>query len=70
MSDAIQIHDLSTLSGASRQALLARTEADLGPFLDAVQPIIAAVRAEGSARRWPALPGISTRRRSRPTAWA
>ncbi|MGO1078751.1 histidinol dehydrogenase [Inquilinus sp. CA228] len=47
MSDAIRFHDLSTLSAAGRHALLARTEADLGPFLDAVRPIVAAVRAEG-----------------------
>ena len=47
--DAIAFHDLSKLAPAQRAALLARTEADLSPYLRAVEPIIAAVREQGDA---------------------
>ena len=42
-----RLHDLSQLSDVERQALLQRTEADLGPFLERVSPIIDAVRVDG-----------------------
>ena len=47
MSNPIAWHELGTLSPAQRQALLTRSEADLGPFLEKVVPIIEAVRTEG-----------------------
>jgi histidinol dehydrogenase len=40
-------YELGNLSTAERAALLRRTEADLEPFIDAVRPIIQAVRLEG-----------------------
>ncbi|WP_226573422.1 histidinol dehydrogenase [Acuticoccus sediminis] len=43
----ISVHTLSELSAEARAALLRRAESDLGPFLDKVAPIIAAVREEG-----------------------
>jgi histidinol dehydrogenase len=43
----VSLHDLSTLDAAARKNLTRRTEADLGPFLAKVKPIIAAVRDEG-----------------------
>lgn len=43
----VALHDLSTLSSAERDALLTRTEDDLGPFIEKVMPIIAAVRERG-----------------------
>ena len=43
----VSLHDLSTLDAAARKNLTRRTEADLGPFLEKVKPIIAAVRDEG-----------------------
>lgn len=45
----ISFYELSTLSQDARTALLRRTEDDLGPYLEAVQPIIDAVRREGDA---------------------
>lgn len=44
---AISFHDLASLSAGQRAALLKRSEADLGAFIEKVKPIIAAVRAEG-----------------------
>jgi len=44
---AVALHNLSSMSDADRAALLLRTEDDLGHFLDAVEPIIAAVKEEG-----------------------
>src|SRR5262245_30909397 len=44
MPDAVSLHDLSTLSPAQRAQLLVRSEADLGPILEKVKPIIAAVK--------------------------
>lgn len=49
MGGAVRFHELAHMSVAERTALMARAEADLGPFLDAVRPIIAAVRDEGDA---------------------
>lgn len=47
MTRDISFYDLSTLSAAERGALLTRTQADLSPFIEKVQPIIEAVRREG-----------------------
>ncbi len=41
------LHDLSRLDATARKALTRRAEADLGPYLEKVKPIIAAVRDEG-----------------------
>lgn len=49
MSKAVNLHDLSKLSSAERTQLLVRSEADLGPIIEKVKPIIAAVKAEGDA---------------------
>ncbi len=49
MTAAVNLHDLSTLSADQRASLMRRAEADLGPFLDRVAPIIEAVRTEGDA---------------------
>lgn len=46
---SISFYDLSRLDDSQRQALLNRTEADLSSYLDAVAPIIEAVRREGDA---------------------
>src|SRR5215468_7028553 len=43
----VSLHDLSKLSPAQRAQLLVRSEADLGPIIEKVKPIIAAVKAEG-----------------------
>ena len=43
----VSLHDLSKLSPAQRAQLLVRSEADLGPIIEQVKPIIAAVKAEG-----------------------
>src|SRR5215470_4373604 len=45
----VSLHDLSKLSPAQRAQLLVRSEADLGPIIEKVKPIIAAVKAEGDA---------------------
>jgi histidinol dehydrogenase len=45
----VSLHDLSKLSAAERAALLVRSEAELGPIIERVKPIIAAVKAEGDA---------------------
>lgn len=47
MSKDVSLHDLSKLSPAQRAQLLVRSEADLGPIIEKVKPIIAAVKAEG-----------------------
>lgn len=49
MARDISLHDLSKLSAAERARLLVRSEADLGPIIEKVRPIIAAVKAEGDA---------------------
>jgi len=49
MSKTVSLHDLSKLSPAQRAQLLVRSEADLGPIIEKVRPIIAAVMAEGDA---------------------
>jgi histidinol dehydrogenase len=43
----VSLHDLSLLSAAQRAQLLVRSEADLGPIIEKVKPIIAAVKTEG-----------------------
>ena len=48
MSD-IRFHDLATLTPPERAALLRRAETDLSEYVRRVEPIIAAVRAEGDA---------------------
>lgn len=47
MPHRIRVHDLAELSPDQRAQLLERTEDDLGPFLERVDPIIEAVRTEG-----------------------
>lgn len=49
MNRAVRVHQLAELSAGERAALLSRTESDLSRFLEAVQPIIDAVRREGDA---------------------
>src|SRR5258706_6016873 len=49
MSRSVSFHDLARLDAAGRDALLARAESDLGPFIDKVRPILEAVRIEGDA---------------------
>lgn len=46
---SISFHDLAQAGAAARAGLLRRAESDLTPFLAQVEPIIAAVRAEGDA---------------------
>ena len=46
-SATVSLHELSTLDASARKALTRRTEADLGPYLEKVKPIIAAVRDDG-----------------------
>ncbi|GAB5378555.1 MAG: histidinol dehydrogenase [Acuticoccus sp.] len=43
----ISVHVLATLAPDAREKLLSRTEADLGPFIEKVLPIIDAVAREG-----------------------
>jgi histidinol dehydrogenase len=47
MPDICNFHELARLSEAERAALMKRTEADLGPIIEKVRPIIAAVKSEG-----------------------
>jgi histidinol dehydrogenase len=47
LSSTVSLHELTSLDSEARCRLTRRTEADLGPYLEAVKPIIAAVRAEG-----------------------
>ncbi len=47
MPRAISFHDLSRLKPSARAQLLVRSEADLGPIIEAVRPIIEAVRVGG-----------------------
>jgi histidinol dehydrogenase len=47
MADTCNFHELAKLSSDERAALMKRADADLGPFLEKVRPIIDAVRAEG-----------------------
>ncbi|MDX1604862.1 MAG: histidinol dehydrogenase [Candidatus Competibacterales bacterium] len=49
MSRTVRLHELARLDPQARAALLERTESDLGPFLEAVRPVIEAVRREGDA---------------------
>ena len=49
MTNPVALHELSQLSRAERTELLTRSEADLGPFIEKVRPIIEAVRTEGDA---------------------
>ncbi|MGH6962477.1 MAG: histidinol dehydrogenase [Dongiaceae bacterium] len=49
MPREVSFHDLSTMTLARRAQLFVRSEADLGPVIEKVGPIIAAVRAEGDA---------------------
>lgn len=45
----VALHELAKLSATEREQLLLRVDADLGPFLEGVRPIIEAVRTEGDA---------------------
>ncbi len=47
MTKPVAWHELAALTSAQRTELLTRSEADLGPFLEKVAPIIEAVRVEG-----------------------
>jgi histidinol dehydrogenase len=47
MADTCNFHELAKLSEEQRAALMKRADADLGPFLEKVRPIIDAVRSEG-----------------------
>ena len=47
MDNPIRFHDLSKLSEIERQALLKRTESDLGHYIEFVEPILTAVKEEG-----------------------
>lgn len=49
MKYAVSVHRLAELTTAERTVLLQRTESDLSRYLDAVQPIIQAVREQGDA---------------------
>ncbi len=49
MARGVSLHELATLSPSQRAQLLVRSEADLGPIIETVKPIIAAVKAEGDA---------------------
>ncbi|MFO1349387.1 MAG: histidinol dehydrogenase [Gammaproteobacteria bacterium] len=49
MHPSVSFHELDKLQPSQRAALLQRAESDLTPFLDAVKPIIEAVRVEGDA---------------------
>jgi histidinol dehydrogenase len=45
----VSVHVLADLSAGERARLLTRAESDLAPFLEAVRPIVEAVRTEGDA---------------------
>ena len=47
MAPQVSLYDYDQLDAAGRAALLVRSEADLGDYMERVKPIIAAVRAEG-----------------------
>lgn len=47
MADPCNFHDLAKLTPEQRAALMKRADSDIGPFLDRVRPILAAVKAEG-----------------------
>jgi histidinol dehydrogenase len=47
MAANCNFHELGRLSAAARAALMQRADSDIGPFLDKVRPILAAVKAEG-----------------------
>lgn len=47
MTRTVKLYELAKLSPDERAALLSRSEADLGPFIEGVRPIIDAVREEG-----------------------
>jgi len=47
MADPCNFHDLARLTPDHRMALMKRADSDIGPFLDKVRPILAAVKAEG-----------------------
>ena len=49
MSDLVNLVELDRLDAEARAALMVRTEADLSSYLEPVQAIIDAVRAEGDA---------------------
>ena len=49
MIKSIAIHKLQDYSAAQIATLQSRTEDDLGPYMDAVRPVIDAVRDKGDA---------------------
>ncbi|MGE4251548.1 MAG: histidinol dehydrogenase [Parvibaculaceae bacterium] len=49
MTAPVNVVRLAGLSPEERKRCLARTESDLGPYLEKVEPIVAAVAAEGDA---------------------
>lgn len=46
---SVSLHVLADLDADARHRLLQRAETDIGPFLEKVAPIVAAVEAEGDA---------------------
>ena len=57
-------HELAKLSPQQRAALMQRADSDIGPFLDKVRPILAAVKAEGDVRALPLRPRVRQGRRA------
>ena len=49
MRARVALHELDKLSGAQRDTLLRRTEADLSSYIEGAGPIVEAVRARGDA---------------------
>jgi histidinol dehydrogenase len=47
MPKPVALYELAAMTAEARAQLLRRTEADLGPFIERVGPIIEAVRTEG-----------------------
>jgi len=47
MNDSVRFHDLKKLSITERDALLKRTESDLGRYIASVEPIVKAVKEKG-----------------------
>jgi histidinol dehydrogenase len=47
MAAHCNFHDLAAMTAEARAALMKRADADIGPYLDKVRPILAAVKADG-----------------------
>jgi len=55
MGNPIRFHDLEKLSTTEKQALLKRTESDLGRYIESVEPILKRLKKRG-IERWSDLP--------------